>query len=175
MLPSRTAVDNLIKVVLRAQDHRSAQQILLDMAHYYFRQWQQAQQADSAQQLLTVLQVFCELGLGWQKEFDQLLAAMQLQQLREPFLQQTNFSAMVQKPTRNNLTELLRWRSCQQNPLQPTQQELVALLHSICQTVPSKQQHYTFSSSQYSYRLYWQTDHWCLQDCRKQVVWHLCK
>lgn len=85
MLPSRTAVDNLIKVVLRAQDHRSAQQILLDMAHYYFRQWQQAQQADSAQQLLTVLQVFCELGLGWQKEFDQLLAAMQLQQLRNHF------------------------------------------------------------------------------------------
>lgn len=175
MLPSRTAVDNLIKVVLHAQDNRSAQQIFLDMAYYYFRQWQQAQQADTTQQLLTVLQAFCELGLGWQKEFDQLLAAMQLQQLREPLLQQINFSAMVQKPTRNNLIELLRWRSCQQNPLQPTKKELVTLLHSICQAPPHKQQQYSFFSPQYSYQLYWQTDHWCLQDCRKQVVWHLCK
>lgn len=175
MLPSRTAVDNLIKVVLHAQGNRSAQQILLDMAHYYFCQWQQTQQADTAQQLLTVLQAFCELGLGWQKEFDQLLAAMQLEQLQKPLLKQINFSALVQKPTYSNLNALLHWRSCQQNPLQPTKKELVALLHSICQAAPSKQQHYTFSSPQYSYQLSWQTEHWCLQDCRKQVIWHLCK
>ena len=175
MLPSRSAVDNLIQVVLHAQNHCSAQQVLLELLQYYYNQWQQTPQPNIARQVLTTLQAFCELGLGWQNQFDQLLAAMQLQHLQQPFWQQIDFSAMIQKPTYSNLAALLRWRSCRQNPLQPNKKELVALLHSICQTTPGKQYQYTFYSSQHIYLLYWQTEHWHLQDCSKQVTWHFCK
>lgn len=172
MLPCYEDVQNLKQLILLSQDRRTAQQMLLDILSPYIMELQQGHcYPQLIARILTIIQVYCEFGLAWQRQFTTCFELIQDDKLSRQFIAQLDYTTMQCRPTKQALAQLIQWQPCHKSSLVPIKQDVVQVVHQLCHGISAVQHMYWFNDGRHSYRLYRQNGYWYWQNLHKQLIW----